>query len=270
MNKLKLIEMIKQLIKLQKEGNLTAKNYQTVEENTSSPSLNNDLVSYKETELICFLFKEIPYYQILPFLNDVCMKLSIIKKENKKLERTIILIEAYFSDLLKNITARIETEVTVHIYWIIQSYYQNNFLNPEKIISMLKRNSCNPESLTGMFTAENIHYEQVLITGFVAEKEELRETISRTNYKRRSSVENKVQKTITKFFENKSFDNLLIELRKCFDYYRQQNERDCEILEEEIMIRLKEFYQKAQRSWKENKTKRKNEEDDSFQLSLNF
>lgn len=255
MNKLKLLEMLKQLIALKKQEILTAESYQDVEKNAALISLNCDLVSYKETELICYLFKEIPYYHILIFLTNLCNDLATISSQNPKSKASISLLNAYLSDLLKNISARIETEVNVHITWLIQNYYQNDSLNPEKTIHALTRNSVNPTILAGMFVADGIHYEQELIPGFQLKKEELREKISKANYRRRSSIENTTQKLINKFFNEMSFENFLVALRKCLDYYREQNASDCDILEDEIMMQLKIFYHKAKKNWQEQSEK---------------
>ncbi len=266
MNKIKLLEMLKQLIALQKQEKLTLESFQEVEKNTELTSPSNDLVSYKEAELICFLFQEMPYYHILNLLNKLCMNLAIIATNDTKAKTTISLINAYLSDLLKNITARVETEVNIHIAWLIQNYYQNDSLDPNRTIQALTKNSVNPKNLAGMFVADSIHYEQAFIPGFESQKEELREKISKVNYRKRSSIENTVQKLVNKFFNESSFEQFLVALRNCLAYYKKENVNDCEILEDEIMIQLKNFYQKAKKSWQEQSQPK----EEGYQFKLEY
>lgn len=266
MNKIKLIEMMKQLILLQKKGLLTKEGYEKIEKNTLTLPINDDLLSYKETSLICFLFQEIPYYQILRFISELCMNLAEIEQEIGKNYTAISLILAYFSDLSQNINARVETEITVHIALLLQKFYQNNSLETESTIHILTNNCCNPESLTGMPIAQNGTYEQETLSGFIDKKEALRETISRSNYNRRYSIDNSTQKLIVKFFDEKTFEEFLKALNKCFNEFARVNPIDCEILKSDILLKEKELYQKAQKTWQKNSEKKK--EENSYQYSL--
>lgn len=268
MNKLKLIEMIKQLIQLYKQGLLTASSFQKVEEDILTPSLNEDFLSYKETEFICFIFREFPYYQVLPKISDICTQLNTIAHENPKTNKnaTISLIVAYFSELFINISARVNTEINVHIFELIHYFYHHRILDCKKTITSLKRNSCSPESLTGLLVANQIQFEQITILGFENPKGELREKISRSNYKKRSSIENNVQKNITKFYDEDSFEKFLISLNTCFDTYHQEQPKDCELLKDEILMQLNKFYQQAKKSW----NGKKDSKEDNYQYKLEF
>lgn len=267
MNKLKLLEIMKQLILLYKQGLLTDQNYQMVVNSIPTPNLTEDLISYKETELICFIFKEIPYYQILLFLNNLCEELRKIEKENPKMDtrNTISLITAYLSDLFGNIYGRITTEVNVHIYRLLLNYYQKGTLNPKREIDSLRQNCCNPEALTGLFVAGNLDFEQITLLGFEEEKGILREKISRSNYNKRSSIENAIQKTITKFFDEDSFERFLLSLKNCFNLYHEENPEDCDVLKDEILMHLTVFFKKSQKAWK---TKKKAKNEDAYQYKL--
>lgn len=267
MNKLKLLEIMRQLILLYKQGLLTSQSYQEVVNSIPTPTLTEDLISYKETELICFLFKEIPYYQILTFLNSLCIELNRIRKEEPQIDtkNTLPLIVAYFSDLFNNINGRVSTEVNVHIYRLLLNYYQKGTLNPKREIASLKQNCCNPEALTGLFIAGNLDFEQITLLGFEEEKGILREKISRSNYNKRSSVENAVQKIIIKFFDEESFEKFLQDLQNCFNSYHEENPKDCDVLRDEILMQLTVFFQKSQKAWN---TQKKTKEEPGYQYKL--
>lgn len=269
MNKLKLLEIIKQLILLQKQGHFTALDYQKVAESVETPDLSEDLLSYKEIELICFIFEQIPYYQILTFVNVLCATLNSIQHSNPEVDKknTIPLIIAYCSDLFHIINGRVNTEINVHIYKLLLSYYQNGTLEPTRTLTVLRMNSCLPKALTGFSVASNVQFEQVSIMGFERKSGELREKISRTNYKSKSSVEYSVQKIITKYFDEESFEKFLVSLRACFDVYRKEMPNDCDVLKDEIMLQIQTFYHNSKKIW-EKQAKEQVESEYQYQFSL--
>lgn len=249
MNKLRLIQILKQLLDLYKNEELNAETYQLTVENTPKKQFTDNLISYYETDFLCYLFTNIPYYQIFNFLNGFCVTLNRLNEENKNFDSVISLLQAYLSDLIDTISARISTEVATHIYELAMIYYQCNHLNPEIVIPRLLKNKCDPAFLTSVDTAENIYYEQETLPGFTISKENLRESISRSNFRKRNSVENNTQKMITRYFDEKSFENLLEETKKCLEVYQKENQRDGEILGEEILMRLKLIYKKSLKTW---------------------
>lgn len=269
MNKLKLLEIMKQLILLKKQGILTGQTYQDAVNNVSDSTLSEDLLACKETEFICFIFRELPYYQILTFINDLCVKLNEIEKEKTPIDKKclISLIVSYFSDLFFNINSRVNTEINVHIYKLLLQYYQNGTLNPEKTIANLKNNNCSPEVLTGLFIANDVLYEQTTLVGFERGQGELRDKISKSNYKRKSSIETSVQRNIVNFFDEDSFEKFLVALNNCFNAYYEKNPDDCNMLKDELMLSIRNFYHTAKKAW-EKKQKVKEEESYQYQLNL--
>ncbi len=269
MNKIKLIQIIKQLIEQYKNGKLSLATYQQTLANIPDCVLSNDLVSYHETEFLCFLFQKIPYYQMFQFLNNFSIALNQLNKESETKDGNITLIQAYLSDLVPNITARVSTEVTTHIYELVAVYYQFGHLNPDKVLPKLLKNSCNPKDLNSMEAAENIHYEQSVLPGFSIKKEELRETISRSNYRKKYNTESNTQKLIIRYLDEKRLENLIIEFKQCIAIYRQEDERDSELLEEEILMKLREFHQKALKTWKDESSEKEETNQYRIQFSTN-
>lgn len=269
MNKLTFLEIMKQLIILYKQNQLTAATYQKVVENTSTHSISNDFISYKETEFICFIFKELPYYHILILVTNLCAELKKIANENPEVDKKFIipLIIAYFSDLFLNINGRVSTEINVHIYKLLLQYYQNGTLNPERVIANLKENCCNPNTLTGFSIASGIEFEQTTLLGFEKKTGELRESIDRNNYNKRTSVEYSVKKIITRYFDENSFEQFLLSLHDCFKIYREENPADCDLLKDELLMHLTSLYKDAQKSWEKQRNKPK---DDGYQYTISL
>lgn len=265
-NKIKLIQIMKPLIEHYRTGNLALEDYQQALENINDADFSNDLISYHEAKFLCFLFQRIPYYQIFQFLNNFSIELKRINIENNHKDGIIVLIQAYLSDLVPNITSRVSTEVTTHIYELVAFYYQFGYLDPKKVLPKLLKNSCNPEVLNSMEAAENVHYEQAALPGFTYQKEELRETISKSNYRKKCNTESNALKMIIRYLDEKSFEDFIAEFRKCAAIYKEKDKRDGEILEEEILMKLREFYKKALKAWAEKIENQKQEEEIQYRL----
>jgi len=71
---------------------------------------------------------------------------------------------------------------------------------------------------------------------------------------------------IIRYLDEKSFEDFIAEFRKCAAIYKEKDKRDGEILEEEILMKLREFYKKALKAWAEKIENQKQEEEIQYRL----
>ncbi len=263
MNKLILIQIIKEIIPMCLKNELNTDSFNNIINNTGSIALTDEAVSYGESEIISLLFKNIPYYQIMTFLNKLVSTLNKICITPK--EKCIKdLIEAYLSDLLPSIYARTTTEVNVHIQELLTLFYQRGVLEYTDTIKRLTRNIINPNLLASLDTAEQINYTQSILPNFIVKEEPLRETISRANFNKKNSIERSTQKTLTNYYTEQSYQELVSSIINVLDKYSLQDKEDSETLKDELFAQLGTLHLKAKKKWEETKPI------DENQLTLKF
>lgn len=263
MNKLILIKAMREVIRLYLSNNLTIEEFENILNIINNTHFNEEQTSYEEALFISYLFENIPYYQILPFLNDLFPKLPSLLKSNPKLELIAQLMEGYLSELLPSIMARISTEVSAHVYELLKIFYQKESFNQENTIKRLKRNIYQPSYLASADIAEGYIYQQQHIEGINIEEEALRETISRNNYNKKNNIERATQKLMNKFYDEESYKKFLSELKRILNS-ADENKETIEFLKDEIFIKLEEFHIKAKNKWDEQQIQ------DPYQLTLKF
>lgn len=252
MNKITLLKIIENVLDLYLKNELNTETYNNIINKKINSHLTEDAISYNEAEFISILFKNIPYYRIMPFINDLIAKLKSISITTKQ-KCLNDLIEAYLSDLFSSIYARLTTEVNTHIGELLTLFYQRNELKYEDTIKRLTRNIINPNYLASMDTAKQIDYVQETIFDIEPKKESLRETISRTNFNKKSSVERTTLKTLATYYDEKSYQELVESIKTVLLEYSKTNEEDANILKDELFGQLGTLHIKAQKKWNEPK-----------------
>lgn len=253
MNKLILINIMKEIISLHQKNELNEDtfNYTINKFICNRPSDNE--IAYKEATFISYLFENIPYYKLMITINSVLITLNKLNLTSKQ-KCIKDLIEAYLSELLPSITARLSTEINAHIQELITIFYQRNELPYQDTIKRLKRNIIKPSYLASVDTAEQIDYKQETIFNFELPKEEaLRESISRSNFNKKSNVERTTTKTFTKYYNEELYQKLIASLKEVIYAYSLENELDSDYLKDEILSSLNNLHQKAKKKWEETK-----------------
>lgn len=252
MNKITLLKIIKNVLNLYLKNELNTETYDSIINNEKNSLLTEDSISYNEAEFISILFKKIPYYKIMTFINDIIIKLKSISITSKQ-KCINDLIEAYLSDLFSSIYARIITEVNTHIGELLTLFYQHSELRYNDTIKRLTRNIINPNYLASMDTAKQIDYVQETIFDIEPKKEPLRETISRANFNKKNNVERTTLKTLTTYYDEKSYQELIEAIKMILLEYSKTNEEDSNILKDELIGQLEILHIKAQKKWNEPK-----------------
>lgn len=261
MNKITLIKIMEDILDLYLKNELNTDTFNDIVNNQKNSNLTEDAVSYNEAEFISILFKRIPYYRIMSVINDIITTLNLISTVSKQ-KCISDLIEAYLSDLFPSIYARLTTEVNTHIGELLTLFYQHGELKYDDTIKRLTKNIINPNYLASMDAAEQIDYVQETIFDIKPKKEALRETISRSNFNKKSSVERVTLKTLTTYYDEKLYQELTESLKTILQEYSKANEEDSNILRDEIFSQLGTLHIKAQKKWNEPK------EVDENQLTL--
>lgn len=252
MNKITLIRIIEEIINLYLKKELNTENYNNIINSINTSTLTEDTISYNEAKFISILFKYFPYYQILPYLNEIIttMKRISIKPKQKCITD---LIEAYLSDLFPSIYARLTTEVNTHISELLILFYQHRELKYEDTIKRLRKNINNPNYIASMDTAEEIEYVQETIFDIPPKKEALREKISRTNFNKKSKIEHITQKNLTTYYDENLYQELIASLKDILAEYSKVDKKEASILKDELFSQLGTLHIKAQKKWNEPK-----------------
>lgn len=252
MNKITLLNIIENILHLYLENKLNTDTYDNSINNPTNTKLTEDAVSYKEAEFISILFKKLPYYRIMLVMNDLINTLNLISTTSKQ-KCVKDLIEAYLSDLVPSIYARLTTEVNTHIGELLTLFYQHGELNYDDTLKRLTRNSINPNYLASMDIATQIDYVQETIFNINSKKESLRETISRTNFNKKNKIERVTLKTLTTYYNEDSYQKLVEALKAILLQYSKTEETDSNILKDELFSQLETLHLKAQKKWNEPK-----------------
>lgn len=252
MNKITLLKIIENVLDLYLKNELNTETYDNIINKKNNSHLNEDAISYNEAKFISILFKYFPYYQILPYLNEIIttMKRISIKPKQKCITD---LIEAYLSDLFPSIYARLTTEVNTHISELLILFYQHRELKYEDTIKRLRKNINNPNYIASMDTAEEIDYIQETIFYIDSKKEPLREKISRANFNKRNSVERVTLKTLTTYYDENLYQELTESLKDILAEYSKVDKKEASILKDELFSQLGTLHIKAQKKWNEPK-----------------
>lgn len=255
MNRLILLEILKQIILLRLKENITLENYRRVIEKAPKIEIDDNLIAYKETEILYTLFQSVPYYQVNLFLDDLLLNLDQLKEE----KQTTCLLEGIISSILPSLKARMSTELNAHIYELIKSFYQSNHLNDEKIIEQLQKNLYSPDHLTGWDIAT---FEQL----YFFKEENLREKISRTNYYRKHKSEDLVVSSMIKYFSTiENAELFATAVNDLFSTPKVKDNKKLSPLGYLLLEQLSVLYKKFVKVSIENSKKK-----DEHQLSLQF
>ncbi len=255
MNKVIILNILQELIIKYQNNELNEKTYNQILDNYEFCSITSNLSSYKETSLLALLFKTIPYYQILAFLNNFINYLKSISTNNKS-KLITSLIEGMLCDLIASIDNRVTTEINAHIYKLCQLFYINLELDYEISVKILKRNILNPEQLVGLDVAENINYNQETIEQFTNQPENLREKISQKNFTRSNSIERKLTTLLCKFFDQDTLSSFEDKLSDILKQYKEKNSTEADLLNDTIMGQFQIIKKNTSKKWQEKRTKK--------------
>lgn len=248
MNKGIVLNILSELIIKYQNNELNEDTYNKILKNPKFCSITNNISSYKETSLLALLFKNIPYYQMFPFLISFISYLQSIST-NEKTKFISNLIEGIFCELTISLTNRTITETNAHLYKLAQIFYIESHLSYQKTINLLIRNTLLPEQLVGLDIAENARFEQETIPTFIDNPENLRENISKKNHNLKTSIERKLIALLTKFFTPLSLSNFENELTAILSEYRIENPKEADLLQDTLFEQLKLIKKEINQNW---------------------
>lgn len=268
MNKLILLSIIVKALRLYQDNQLTSESYAKVIENTPFQVLKTDKTLYEETKLLCYIFETTPYYSISYYFCTFNEHLKAISKGNKDLENISDLIESYLCDIFCNIDSRITTEINAHIYELAEIYHQSGELNYELTINRIKKQLIPPPYIVSMETAESIFYVQEKIPGFKTDEDNLREQVSKNNYRKKSNSERSLKRYIIKHFTEDSFEDFIIQLENNLKKHRDEDNKNADMLLDYYKPPLRKLFSYAIVEWEKIKQKKEEEEINQYKLTF--
>lgn len=164
---------------------------------------DNNLVVLYEQEIITLLFTKVPYYQILPLLNDFQKTIKNAYQKNKKLYGISLLLSGCISELFDSIRERIRQEIYTHIYFALLNYYQNKDLILKE--SLFIKNLCDPSEISSLHVALQAEYKQNNL--FDDTVIDLKEAVSKVNTKKKMILINNVKKSLIANFDKNERDD---------------------------------------------------------------
>lgn len=267
MNKVKLLNIMQELISLYLRGELSEDAYEKIIIKFDLPNITENIIAYRETEFLCFIFENIPYYQVLYSISSFLDVLKTFNPLDKNANILFGLIESYMIDLLPCIIKRTNMETQTHIQRLLQDYYQNDKLDPARTINLLKRNMIDPPILTSMDTVDFFSYEQLSLDAAGEEKIVLREEISKSNFDKSYDVEKSLKRLITNYYNEDSLANFREELLLILKAYGETEELTSGLLIENIIFVLDAIKPVVYKAWEK---RRNRQNDDPNQISLQF
>lgn len=268
MNKRILIKIIKETLEAYQNGELTTEKFKSIIANTPHLRLDDQTITYYETQLLCYIFETIPYYRICDKMIMFTSYLKKIVANNNDIKFYAELVESYISDLFCNIDSRIATEVNAHLYELAEIYYQCGELDYELTIKRLKRQLIPAQYIVSLDTASSSLYVQEKLPGFNFEKESTRDKVSRSNYNKKAASERNLKKLIVKFYDENSLQEFTHSIDEVLNKYNRENpdDIDLEFLREHLKMSISSITTSVKKEWEKNKTK----EEDENQYRLIF
>ena len=206
MNKRIQLYLIEKFLNLYLNKQLTEENCQKVLDEKPFLALDDDMICYEETALLCKLFNCFPYYSLKQNLKEFSQALKNIHYHEKTTLSFILPITAaYLEDFYFTIEQRIKTELDHHIYHYIKLYSFIGEIGSNIIKKTILHNMSKPETFFSLNTAENALYNQEVIFDNGENVEELREKVSKNNYFKKTNTEGFLVKAIEKNLKEEEF-----------------------------------------------------------------
>lgn len=247
MNRVVLIKIIEDIVKLHLQNNLTIEEFTKVIDKHKGISINDDKIVYEEAKFTSFLFQNIPYYKILITFINIIANLHRLEV-NPEQKCIISLVEGYLSELTPTLNNRITTEYYAHIMELLFIFYQERSFENHNIADKLIKNAIAPDILTSMDTANQIKYHQETIEAFQIKEITLREKISRSNYNHKNRLDNRIIKMLTKYYNEPLYQEFLTSLNtflernagKVADFY---------FIKDDLNYYLNSFFKRIIEEW---------------------
>lgn len=226
MNKLGIINIIKCIIELYINDQLTYEKYKDIIVTIKDEPYSDNAVVLNESELICLILRLVPYHKIHNFLDNLILYIQNLDKKREC--NFTFLIDAYLADLVQSINYRIDSEVKAHVLDFLQRYYLNYEFDKQTILDIIQRNKMLPENNVSYYMAKEKTNQQVFEEAFT-ERESLKDFVSRSSYKERSRIDAEIKKLLTKIDEN-SFDKFVSIIQSIIDELNRINPNDAKVL----------------------------------------
>ncbi|MBQ8659375.1 MAG: hypothetical protein IJ475_00860 [Bacilli bacterium] len=244
MDRIKLLNILKQLLTLYFNNEISETNILTTIKENSNIETDINLVPYKETEIVYFLFQKLPYYKIYDELEDFSMILYAFGRTNESIKVITTLLIAYLKDLDFIIQNRINTEINLHIYEMSTYYYLRLYLDENLFSKKISQNSSRVEEMVGMSVAKNINYTQLVLPGIEEEKQNLREDISKHNCTIKLNIEKQLIKGLKNHYDEATYNTLTEEILRIIKLSKTSDFNKTQLLTEQFSKKLTNLRQK--------------------------
>lgn len=249
------LNMSKEMIRKDLESPLTFEYFKEIVDNTKITSSTEDQEVYTKSTLICFLFDSLSYCEIEDYIMLFGSNVKRMCASIDWYNGVARMIQASVYDLLVEISRRIETEVLLHLYDMLEIFLKYPELFSEKVTKYIDKNICDVNKLATLDVAEEYQYEQLGITGIVQKKERANEKFSKANYYRKDNIRKSIKKYILKNYNEESFGDFVKALDNVIDNLDISKEKIYQLKEKYKEV-IESLYVYVSPIWLDNQNKK--------------
>lgn len=219
LNRYKIIEITKQIFSYDLDNILDEQKIIDAIDNIDEQAKGNINEAINEPLLLCYLFKNYKYYEIIKAIKKCDEKVRKITTTSK-VKSFSLLFHGYLLEIEKKISKRCESEVLAHISLFAKIYYQNGFIDATQGKNILNHNLLNPYELFSTNTVTNMAYEQQEMFVLDENKDgDIIDTTSKNIYNTSIRIKNTTKELISKNFNENSFRGLQFEILKIINLF---------------------------------------------------
>lgn len=213
------LRMSKDMMKKDLESKITFNDFKSIADKSDNDSSTEDMEVYTKSLVICFLFENLSYYAIEDYVMTFGTNIISICNSRDWYNGLSRVISASLEDLSVEIGRRVEIEVLVHLFDLLEIYLKRPELFEESIKKNITKNICEVKTVATMDAAEEFKYEQITIDGITTKnkKEKASEKFSRTNFYRKDNIKKNIRKYIINNYDEEMFTRFIDEFNRSLD-----------------------------------------------------
>lgn len=220
MNRVMGLKMSQELIKRDLECPLTFNDFKNIVDTSEQLPASKELEVLAKTELIYVLFASLSYHKIESYLKNFSKSIVSLCNSKDGYNALSKIISACLSDILLDVSRRVEIETMTHLLDLIETYPVFYDIFKKKVEIYLCTNICDIKSTSSLDLAENLKESQNIeqqYFDFVSakeSKEDFNEIVSRNNYNKKDSLIKRLRKTVLKNYNEESITNFINDFNK--------------------------------------------------------
>lgn len=223
MNRVMGLKMSQELIKRDLKCPLSFADFKNIVDTSEQLPASKELEVLAKTELIYVLFSNFSYHKIELYLKNFSK--SIVSLCNSKDGYNLLskIISACLSDILLDVSRRVEIETMTHLLDLLETYPVFPDLFQKKIEKYICSNICDTKSTSSLDLAESLKENQKIeqqSLSFIfdySKKDDFNEIVSKNNYSKKDSLIKRLRKNVLKNYNEESITNFINDFNKIVD-----------------------------------------------------